>query len=136
MVGCTLYALVLAVIALWPTHIDDQFDVVDRTPIGQWLLNQNLTYSEAYFVIEFWANVALYVPLGLLALLISTRIRWWHVVALAFAASTSFEVLQAGLRPARTAALSDVVANTLGAAIGAAIFVSVRSVHRRLTVSA
>ena len=131
LVGSALYLSVLAVIAMWPTHVDSGIDVVNTTAVGRWLLAQNLTPGEAYDLIQFSANVLLYLPLGALAMLAATRTRWWHAVILALAVSTIFELLQAVLRPGRTADPSDVIANTLGAAVGAAMVVAVRVVLGR-----
>lgn len=130
--GSALYATALAVVALWPTHVDSGYDVVD-TFVGRWLLDRGLTVVEAYRLIEFWANVALYVPLGVLAMMLSARSRWWQAVTLAVVVSGAFEVLQAVARPGRTASVDDVVANTLGAAVGAAAAVAVRAFRRRGT---
>lgn len=128
LIGSALYIVALAVIALWPTHVDSGIDVVHHTVVGRWLLSQNLSPREAYDLIQFSANVLLYLPLGALTMMATTRTRWWHAVALALAVSSVFELLQATLRPGRTADLSDVIANTLGAAVGAGIFVGVRAV--------
>ena len=133
LVGSTLYVVALVVIALWPTHIDASIDVVDGTFVGRWLLGRGLTHGEVYDLIEFWSNVALYLPLGLLAMMLSARVRWWHAVTLSFAVSATFEALQAGLRPGRTADVTDIVANTLGATLGATIFVIGRFLRRART---
>ncbi len=127
LIGSALYLVVLAIIAMWPTHVDSGIDVVDGTFIGRWLLAQNLSHTQAYDLIQFWANVLLYLPLGALTMMVAARTRWWHAVVLAVAVSTVFELLQAALRPGRTADLSDVLANTLGAAVGAGLFVTVRA---------
>lgn len=127
LLGGALYVVALTVIAMWPTHIDSGIDVVNNTIVGRWLLAQNLSHSEAYDLIQFWANVVLYLPLGALAMLLAARTRWWHAVAFALAVSTAFELMQATLRPGRTADLSDVIANTLGAAVGAGIAVGVHA---------
>ncbi len=123
------YALALVVIALWPSHIDSAFDV-NQTFVGQWLLGRGLTSYEAYWLIEFWSNVALYGPLGIFAMAMVPTLRWWQAVVLAIAVSGIFELLQ-GLLSGRTAAVQDVVANTLGAAIGAALVVAFRALRPR-----
>ncbi len=120
-----LYALALVVIALWPNHIDSAFDV-NQTFAGQWLLDRGLTNDEAYWLIEFWSNVALYGPLGIFAMAMVPSLRWWQAVALAFAVSGAFELLQ-GLLAGRTASVQDVVANTMGAAIGAGLVAAFRA---------
>lgn len=123
------YALALAVIALWPNHVDSAFDV-NQTFVGQWLLDRGLTNDEAYSLIEFWSNVALYGPLGIFAMAMLPTLRWWQAVVLAIAVSGTFELLQ-GLLPGRTASAQDVVANTLGAAIGAGLVVASRALRPR-----
>lgn len=130
LIGSVLYVVALAVIAMWPTHVDSGINVVDGSFIGRWLLAQNLSHAQAYDTIQFSANVLLYLPLGALAMLVASRTRWWHAVAVALTVSTIFELLQATLRPGRTADASDVLANTIGAAVGAGILVVVRAVVR------
>lgn len=124
--GSAAYFMGLAVIALWPTHVDSQISVVDGTFLGRWLLDLGLSQGTAYRLMEFSANVLLYVPLGAIALLLVPRPAWWRAVALALTISVAFELLQAGLRPERTASVGDVVANTLGAALGAGLVVTAR----------
>lgn len=124
------YALALVAVALWPNHIDSAFDV-NRTVAGRWLLDRGCTARETYWLIEFISNVALYLPLGIFAMALFPVLRWWQACAIALAVSATFELLQ-GLLPGRTASAQDVVANTLGAAIGAGLVVLFRTVrHRR-----
>ena len=111
-----LYALVLALIALWPTPVDRPLDgmileVVQRAQefgMSGWF---------GYDLIEFLANVALFAPFGFfVSALLDTHPA--IAVLVGFATSASIEVLQHTVRPERFATLSDVVANTLGAVIG------------------
>ncbi|TQJ29708.1 VanZ family protein [Microbacterium sp. SLBN-146] len=108
-----LYALALAAIAFWPVPIDRGIARLLRaiSEAVPWL-----TYPR----IEFGANVAMFVPLGILAGLILRR-RWILAVPLALAASGVIEVGQALFLTQRTASLLDVVANVLGAAFGAVL---------------
>lgn len=77
-----------------------------------------------YRVVESSANVALFVPIGAIAFLLLPR-RLWPLSLLAGPAlSVAIEVTQAILRPGRVATVDDVVANTLGAAIGWALAVA------------
>ena len=62
-------------------------------------------------------NVLLFVPLGATIVLI-TRWTWWRVALLGAVGSVAIEVVQ-GLWLAREGAWSDVVANTIGALVGA-----------------
>lgn len=64
-------------------------------------------------------NVLLFVPVGALAVLLLRR-PWWWATAVAALGSAAIEVVQA-LFLAREGDLGDVVANTLGAAIGALV---------------
>ncbi|MCC4908022.1 VanZ family protein [Microbacterium sp. cx-59] len=68
--------------------------------------------------IEFGANIALFVPLGFLLTGLFRR-PWWGF-ALALVLSIGVELVQI-LLPARLPSPRDVLANALGAAVGAAI---------------
>ena len=68
-------------------------------------------------VLEFLANIVLFVPLGLLVAVAWPRLRPWRVVLLGFAVSFTIELVQT-LLPSRFPTISDVIANTVGAALG------------------
>lgn len=68
--------------------------------------------------IEFAANVAMFLPLGLLLTLLVRH--HWHGAAIAIVLSAAVELVQV-LLPARVPSVRDIVANGLGAAIGAAV---------------
>lgn len=118
------YAAVLAAIAFWSTPVDAGYSgELDRV-IG-WLARHGLGVID-YAVVESTANVALFVPLGLLAAL-PVRARWsWWAVVLGAAVSTVIETTQLLLLPARFASAHDVLMNTLGAAVGAAVGAALR----------
>lgn len=71
--------------------------------------------------VEFAANVLVFVPVLALVLLLRPRLRWIQGVALGFLVSLSVEVVQALFLPARSATVSDVIANTIGAVLGASL---------------
>lgn len=77
--------------------------------------------------IEFAANVALFVPFGVLMTLAARR-PWAGVVA-ALVLSAAVEFAQIAI-PGRLASPRDVLANVLGAAVGAAIVMAVRGMRR------
>lgn len=77
----------------------------------------DVSLSTTYTFFEFSANVALFVPFGLLIAAAWPRTNAWWVILLGFAASASIELVQT-LLPSRYPTLSDVIANTLGAIIG------------------
>lgn len=101
-------ALVLHAIA-WAQHL----------PGGSWL-----TYDRT----EFLANIAMFVPVGMIAALWLPR-RWWILGALVgVALSAGIELAQAELLPYRVADPRDVLSNGLGGLLGATLVGLVRSV--------
>jgi glycopeptide antibiotics resistance protein len=76
--------------------------------------------------VEVALNVLLFVPLGLIGVLLVRRLPWsaWAVVGLGF--SLFLEGCQWAFLPERTPALSDVLANTIGSALGALLGSRVR----------
>jgi VanZ family protein len=71
----------------------------------------------AAIVFEFLANVALFVPFGLLVSTAAPKWSPWTVTGLGCLVSITIELVQLGI-PSRFATVSDVIANTAGAAIG------------------
>lgn len=81
-----------------------------------WPIAPDWALPEHYGVL---LNVVLFVPLGAFLVLITGR-AWWWVTLLAAAGSGVIEIVQ-GLWLAREATWSDVLANTLGACVGAVL---------------
>jgi len=107
------YLTALAFVAFWPVP-------VDRGASGLLRAISRAVPLLTYDVIESLANVAMFVPFGvLLALMLPARRAW--VVPIALAASLAMEAGQALFLPARTSSVADVVANVGGAAIGLAV---------------
>ena len=77
-------------------------------------------------VVEALANVAMFVPLGLL-LPVATRTRAWLAVPAGAGFSALIELSQLTFLPHRVASVQDVVMNTLGAALGAAVLLAIRA---------
>ena len=118
-----LYLVGLARVTLWPQLADDDgFDLV-RTILA-WLNSHGigLTYS----VTEFVANIALFVPFGILVSLLWPRRPAWAVIALGLTTSGAIELAQLLFLPHRVADVRDLVANTLGTALGVALLVVAR----------
>lgn len=86
-----------------------------------------------YAAVESLSNVVFFVPLGLLVVLLAGARWWWAGAAAGLAASACIETSQGLFLPARTASIDDVLANGLGAVLGAAVGVSAlaRAGHRR-----
>ena len=79
--------------------------------------HSGISLTTSYAVFEFLANIALFVPLGLLLVAAWPRSNAWVVLLLGYSASATIELVQTML-PSRYPTLSDVVANTIGTAIG------------------
>lgn len=80
----------------------------------------DVSLTTTYTLFEFLANIALFAPLGLLLVAAFPRNSAWVVLLLGYATSATIELVQTML-PSRYPTLSDVIANTLGTAIGCLI---------------
>lgn len=113
--------IALAVIALSPESPIRGVDLsqeLDSTGLG-WV-----TYTQ----LESFANVALFVPFGLLiALLVPTR-WWWLVVVGLVIVAAGIELGQALFLPDRVPSLGDVLANSTGGVIGVGIAAVIRGI--------
>ena len=76
-----------------------------------------IAYATSATIFEFVANIALFIPLGLLLVAAWPRSNAWVVLLIGYSASATIELVQTML-PSRYPTLSDVVANTIGTAIG------------------
>jgi glycopeptide antibiotics resistance protein len=120
------YVLALALVALWKTPVDQNVAVTQLRPVV-WMADLfNLTVPQSYTAVESGANVVLFMPLGALVLLWRRDWSWLQATVVAFATTALIETLQQVLRPERFASAADVVANTLGGAIGALLVVAGR----------
>lgn len=108
----------LALIAFWPTPVDK--------PV-QGLLADTLRFLHChgvprwfdYRLVEASANVALFVPLGLVSGLAFPRSSWWRIGGIGFLFSIGIELGQLLFLSGRFASPLDVIANTAGAVTGA-----------------
>ena len=89
--------------------------------VSQVLVDQGVSYAQASEVVGFVLNVALFVPGAFAAALLWPRVRWWQWVLVGLAITVSIETVQGVLLPRREAQVHDLVANTLGAALGAGV---------------
>ncbi|MCR2763269.1 VanZ family protein [Microbacterium sp. zg.B48] len=104
-----VYAVTLALIALWPVPVDGGAGPLLRT-ITRVL--PALTYAR----IEFSANILLFVPLGVLLMLILRR--RYLILPIAIVVTVAIECAQGLLLDKRTPSTLDIIANTAGACIG------------------
>jgi glycopeptide antibiotics resistance protein len=110
-VVATVYLLVLAVILLWPEHLDRHAGAVYR-------LFFHLFPGAGADSADVVLNVLLFLPFGALLAPLLTR-RPWATLAVAMGVPALVELTQAVFLPGRTASALDVVAKAAGAIAGA-----------------
>lgn len=122
------YLGVLAVIGLQPQRLDGNSLGVYRLLYRMYAIGGPRWVT--YDVVEFIANIALMVPLGVgLALLLPPR-RWWIAVVACSLLSVGFELAQLFL-PSRMPSVTDWISNSLGGLAGAGGVAAIRASLRR-----
>lgn len=117
------YAGVGTVLLLWPdgwalNRINvDVYVFLRRNGGPQWATPEDVAVA---------LNCLIFIPVGAFLSLALPRLRWWHVGAAGFGLSLAVEVAQWTLLPGRSPEVVDLVANTLGAALGAVIVAVIR----------
>ncbi|WP_169799209.1 VanZ family protein [Nocardioides jensenii] len=109
-----LYLAVAAYLVFWPQP-DTPSGAVEE--LVDALGSVGITFVSGT-VIEFALNVALFVPLTLFGVLLWPRVNPLQWVFLGIAATVTIEFVQLAALPDRSATLSDLVSNSLGAMIG------------------
>lgn len=115
-VATLLYLAVVAWITLGPQPLDAQgsaylYRIVDE--LAQHRLTAWVTYSR----VEFLANVAMFVPIGVFFLLLLGRGLWPAAIVVGVALTFFIEFVQLFL-PTRVPDVRDIVANSAGATLG------------------
>ena len=117
------YLLTVAWIVFWPSadpataSVSWMTDVLGSFGAPAWVSGA---------IVEFLANVALFVPLSFLGSLLIPDWRWQRWLLLGFCASAAIELGQLAVLPDRSATMVDVTANTLGALLGASLVLPLR----------
>lgn len=111
-----VYLAIVGWITLGPQPLDDGADSL------VWMLlaffsRHASTEWVTYSLLEFWANVAMFVPVGLFFLLLLGRRSWWLAIALGVLLTCGIEFVQQWL-PDRVSDPRDIVANSVGALVG------------------
>ncbi|WP_456825346.1 VanZ family protein [Cellulomonas sp. P5_E12] len=114
-----------AVLVLNPWHLQDALDGPIHRGLAR-LHSIGLPSILNVHAAEFAANIALFVPLGLLGALLAPRRRWWVVLVALVALSIGIETVQAIGLPDRRSSARDVLGNSLGAAIGVGLSLVLR----------
>lgn len=94
----------------------DIASAVDR--LIAWFAERPSTAWITYDRVEFGANVAMFVPLGIFAVLWFGVRGWWTAPLLGLLTSGMIEAVQLLFLPSRYPDVRDLVANTAGAVIG------------------
>ena len=129
--GLGTYAIVLALIALWPAPVDQGSSDL----LMLWLRRLHRRGVPTWFdygVVEFTSNVILFLPLGALVARILDVPRWWGGVAAGFLLSLLIEAAQLVFLPARFPSVADIAANTFGAMVGAFLALVLMARHYRV----
>ncbi len=71
-----------------------------------------------YDTIECTANIALFIPVGLLVVVLAGARRWWLGPVIGALVSAMIELGQLVFLPERFGTVSDILANSLGAVFG------------------
>lgn len=127
--GC--YLVVLLLVSAWPKPIEGQGFLADIT-------NQILMFSKSvtwlrwlkYDQLEALANVLLYVPLGVLLVVISDKTKLWLLCLVPIMVSLLAEGSQRLFLQDRYATANDVFLNSLGGILGLFIAASIRQLKR------
>jgi hypothetical protein len=123
LVTAVAYLVVLGLIAFWPVPVDqDAGDWLYRLFV--WLYRHDAPTWMDYNALEFTANIILFLPVGLFAVILAGARRWWVGILGGLAASAAIETGQLLFLPARFATLNDVIANTAGAILGTLLAVA------------
>ncbi len=117
----TLYVVFIGAVTLTPDPFSDGVDgTIDQ--LIEALSQHPLTAWLTYEVVEFTANIGMFVPLGLFVALWAGRRRWWMGIIAGVIYTVVIESLQGlVLAATRYATFSDIIANTLGAIVGAIV---------------
>lgn len=99
--------------------------------LGDWFAGWQATAWLTFAVLEFLANIVLFVPLGVLWVAWAGPRRWWLAALAGLAVTVAIEATQALALSDRYPDVRDLVANTLGAVVGAALMAAADRARRR-----
>lgn len=120
--GLTVIAIVVFVITLTPTPVDAGYSDEIKQLLA-FLHSHGVPTWFGYRKLEFSANVVMFAPLGFFLGLLLSR-RWWIAVLALPVLSVLIECAQYLFLPGRFATVTDVIANSIGAGLGAMLAAS------------
>jgi glycopeptide antibiotics resistance protein len=119
LIGLIGFGAIVGIVTLSPARVD----LGNEYLIERILLELHERGAPSWFEyneLEFTANIALFVPLGMFLGFLMLRHRWLGALALGLA-SYAIENLQLHFLPERVADTRDLIANTIGGCIGLVI---------------
>lgn len=111
------YALCLLLVVFWPVPVD-RYGAGGLQRLLAWLHGHGLPRWFDYGLVEWLANVVMFLPFGFLLAAVLAPRRWWTVPVAALTVSMAIELVQYAVLRDRFASPADVAANTLGAFVG------------------
>ncbi|MCU1580387.1 MAG: VanZ family protein [Rhodoglobus sp.] len=111
------YLVFLLFVLFWPVPIDRGYQGTIEYLLEA-LHARGLSSWFGYNALEFTANVAMFVPLAFLVALLFPLRLWWAAFVICASFSISSELIQSVALPHRFGSIGDVIANSLGAAVG------------------
>lgn len=133
--AAAVYAVFLALTAFWPTPVDRDANATIQHILGV-LHTYGMPQAINYALVEFTANIALYLPAGLLVVVFVGMQRCWLGFVVGFAASVTVELGQLLFLAQRFPSAADVVANTTGAILGTVLALVVLTLWGQRDVTA
>lgn len=127
--AASIYLSGALVVGLWPTPVDGGIrrQIADALAF---LHRDGIPSSFGYNALEFGANIAFFVPIGILVCLLLPRRIQLLAIPIGALVSCAIELSQLLFLPARFATWNDVLANTTGTVIGVVIVMVVMVVRR------
>ncbi len=135
-----VWCLLIARLTLWPESVENQIFAAPFEPAGPGQLADASNFAggsgagafssslvtllprPAHLeVAEIVANIVLFMPFGVLLVMVLGARAWWRVILIGIAASSAIELTQLIALPLRVPSLADVAKNSLGTALVVAI---------------
>ncbi len=136
-IALVVYGLLVIAATLTPVAPDRPISGLLRRLISA-AHNHGVPRFIDYGLIEFTANIAMFIPLTLIVAWLLPRHLWWAAAIVGSWSSFAIESAQHFLLPGRFASVLDILSNSLGSLLGALIARAVRSavVHRDALIRA
>jgi glycopeptide antibiotics resistance protein len=111
-----IYFVFLSLIVFWPSPVDQGASKVIQAVLAVQTDVLHIQPFLTYNLVEFFSNIFLFVPLGVLLSLILER--RYLILPIGLLTTVFIESMQAMFLPQRTASVNDVISNTVGACLG------------------